>query len=270
MSAAVPAPISAPLMPLRKADSSEITGLRKTQAGFQYKEHDLETLLNGFTLDIPEGCFPLSTDSMLLGWFVRLPKSARVLDLGSGCGTLGLLLCAREEKCRVTGIELTEQAHRAALANIARNGLEDRMESICADVRQVPSLLSPGSFTTAVSNPPYFSGGPRSAALPIARREDCCTVRELLQSAAWALKYGGDLFLVHRPERLGEIVAQAGSLSLEAKELCLVRHRPGGPIILLLLRLRKGGKPGLIFRELTLTDENGQPSKEYKSIYHIE
>jgi len=230
----------------------------------------LETLLNGFTLDIPEGCFPLSTDSMLLGWFVRLPKSARVLDLGSGCGTLGLLLCAREETCRVTGIELTEQAHRAALANIARNNLGERMESICADARQVPSLLSPGSFTTAVSNPPYFSGGPQSAALPIARREDCCTVRELLQSAAWSLKYGGDLFLVHRPERLGEIIAQAGSLSLEAKELCLVRHRPGGPIILLLLRLRKGGRPGLIFRELTLTDENGQPSKEYKSIYHIE
>ena len=257
-------------MPLRKADSSEITGLRKTQAGFQYKEHNLETLWNGFTLDIPEDCFPLSTDSMLLGWFARLPKSARVLDLGSGCGTLGLLLCAREGKCRVTGIELTEQAHRAALENIARNNLNERMESICADVRQVPSLLSAGSFTTVISNPPYFSGGPRSAALPMARREDCCTVRELLQSAAWALKYGGDLFLVHRPERLGEIIAQAGSLSLEAKELCLVRHRPGGPIILILLRLRRGGKPGLFFRELTLTDGSGRPSGEYKAIYHIE
>ena len=55
----------------------------------------METLLNGFTLDIPQGCFPLSTDSMVLSWFARLPKNARVLDLGSGCGTLGLLLCAR-------------------------------------------------------------------------------------------------------------------------------------------------------------------------------
>ena len=236
---------------------------------FNNKEHNLEILWNGFTLDIPEGCFPLSTDSMLLGWFVRLPKSARVLDLGSGCGTMGLLLCARDEKCRVTGIELTEPAHRAALANIARNGLEDRMESICADVRQVPSLLSAGSFTTVVSNPPYFSGGPRSTALSMARREDCCTVRELLQSAAWALKYGGDLFLVHRPERLGEIVAQAGSLFLEAKELCLVRHRPGGPIILILLRLRKGGKPGLKWEEIVLHDPSGAPTGQYRRIYHL-
>ena len=54
----------------------------------------METLLNGFTLDIPRGCFPLSTDSMVLSWFARLPKNARVLDLGSGCGTLGVLLCA--------------------------------------------------------------------------------------------------------------------------------------------------------------------------------
>ena len=230
----------------------------------------METLLNGFTLEVPPGAFPLSTDSMLLSWFAKLPKNARVLDLGSGCGTLGLLLCARDEACRITGMELTQEAHRAALANIARNGLAGRMESICADVRQVPSLVSPGSFTSVISNPPYFSGGPKSGILPLARREDCCSVRELLQSAAWALKYGGDFFLVHRPERLGEIIAQAGTFHLEAKRLCLVRHGPGKEVNLILLQLRKGGKPGLIFEELSLTDEAGQPSKEYKSIYHIE
>ena len=54
----------------------------------------MEQLPNEFTLNLPEGAFPLSTDSMVLSHFVRLPKNARVLDLGSGCGTLGLLLCA--------------------------------------------------------------------------------------------------------------------------------------------------------------------------------
>ena len=230
----------------------------------------METLFNGFTLEAPAGCFPLSTDSMLLSWFARLPKNARVLDLGSGCGTLGVLLCARETGCRVTGIELTRQAHEAALENIRRNALTGCMESICADLRQVPSLLSPGSFEAVVSNPPYFSAGPQSAALPLARREDCCSIRELLQSAAWGLKYGGDFFLVHRPERLGEIIAQASAFRLEAKRLCLVRHAPGKSVNLLLLQLRKGGKPGLLFEELCLTDETGQPTKEYKSIYHIE
>jgi len=120
----------------------------------------MEQLPNGFTLNLPEGAFPLSTDSMVLSHFVRLPKNARVLDLGSGCGTLGLLLCAVNESCRVTGVELSQSAHLAAIDNIRRNGLTTRMESICVDVRQVPGSFPPGSFDVCVSNPPYFSGGP--------------------------------------------------------------------------------------------------------------
>ena len=80
----------------------------------------MEQLPNEFTLNLPEGAFPLSTDSMVLSHFVRLPKNARVLDLGSGCGTLGLLLCAVNESCRVTGVELSQSAHLAAIDNIRR------------------------------------------------------------------------------------------------------------------------------------------------------
>ena len=69
----------------------------------------MEYLPNGFTLNIPAGAFPLSTDSMALAHFVKLPRGSRVLDLGSGCGTLGLLLCAGDENCHVTGIELDAQ-----------------------------------------------------------------------------------------------------------------------------------------------------------------
>ena len=82
----------------------------------------MEYLPNGFTLEIPAGAFPLSTDSMVLSHFVKLPRNARALDLGSGCGTLGLLLCAKEDSCTVTGMELEETAHLAALENIRRNG----------------------------------------------------------------------------------------------------------------------------------------------------
>ena len=114
----------------------------------------MEQLTNGFTLDTPPGTFPLSTDSMALSHFVKLPKNAAVLDLGSGCGTLGLLLCAGDPGCRVTGVELTETAHRAAQENIRRNNLQCRMESICADLRSIPRDFSPGSFHCCVSNPP--------------------------------------------------------------------------------------------------------------------
>ena len=102
----------------------------------------MEQLANGFTLHIPQGCFPLSTDSMLLSDFVRPRKNSRILDLGAGCGTLGLLLCAKDPGCKVTGIELEETAHLAAVENIRRNALAHRMESICGDLRDLPQELA--------------------------------------------------------------------------------------------------------------------------------
>ena len=229
----------------------------------------METLFNGFTLEIPPGGFPLSTDSMVLAHFIKLPRFARILDLGSGCGTLGVLLCAKDPACTVTGFELTVQSHRAAQENIRANGLQSRMESICADLRQIPEVLPQGSFSLCVSNPPYFSGGPVSRRTPLARREDGCSLAELLKSAAWALKYGGDLYLVHRPERLGEIIALAAPFHLEAKRLGLLRHAEGQRPNLILLQLRKGGKPGLSWEEITLYDKSGIPTEEYRAIYHI-
>ena len=229
----------------------------------------MEYLPNEFTLSLAEGAFPLSTDSMVLAHFAKLPRSARVLDLGSGCGTLGLLLCSKDPKCHVTGLELTEEAHLAALDNIRRNRLDTRMASICADLRSVSERFSPGSFSCVVSNPPYFSGGPASRTTPLARRGDCCTPEELFRAAGWALKFGGDLFLVHKPERLAELIAKAAENVLEAKRLCLVRHRENGPVALILLQLRKGAKPGLQWEEIVLHHADGSPTPVYNEIYHL-
>lgn len=229
----------------------------------------MERLPNGFELNIPAGCFPLSTDSMVLAWFARGLGSGRVLDLGSGCGTLGLLLCSQNARCHVTGVEIDPDAHSAALQNIARNTLSGRMESICADARQVPGLFAPGSFSGCISNPPYFSGGP-AAVLRTARREDECSLGELMKSAAWALKFGGDFCLVHRPERLAELIARGAENGLEAKRLGLVYHRAGSSPALVLVQLRKGAKPGLKWEELVLHDNAGNPTALYREIYHIQ
>ena len=230
----------------------------------------MEQLPGGYELQIPQGCFPLSTDSMALADFVKLPRNARVLDLGSGCGSLGILLCAKDPGCQVTGIEITETAHRAAVRNIERNHLEGRMNSLCRDLRQVPSFLTPGSFQVCISNPPYFSGGPASKALKDARREDLCSTQDLFSGAAWALKFGGDFFLVHRPERMGELMGEGAKLGFSCKQLTLLRHRQDGPVCLVLLSFRKGGKPGLILKEASLFDSQGNETEDYIRIYHME
>ena len=227
----------------------------------------METIKNDFTLDLTGG-FPLSTDSMVLADFVRLPKQASVLDLGSGSATLGLLLCARDALCAVTGIELDESAHAAALRNIARNGLGNRLHSICADLRTMP--IVPGSFRVCVSNPPYFSGGERHSRNPDARREDTCPPDALFTAAAKALCFGGDFFLVHKPDRLAQLCYEASSHGLEPKRLRLVRHRPDSPVSLILLACRKGGRPGLQLEELTLYHGDGTPTDDYRRIYHLQ
>ena len=226
----------------------------------------MEYIADHYTLDLGPG-FPLSTDSMVLADFVRLPKNAAVLDLGSGCGTLGLLLCARDQSCRVTGMELQEAAHAAAVENIARNGLEGRLSSICRDLRDMP--VAPGSFQVCVSNPPYFSGGAAHSKNPTARQEDTCTPKDLFAAASRALRWGGDLFLVHKPERLAQLCFEASSHGLEPKRLRLVRLRPDSPVSLILLSCRKGGKPGLQWEELCLFNADGEPTEDYKRIYHI-
>ena len=226
----------------------------------------METINNEFTLDLSGG-FPLSTDSMVLADFVKLPKNASVLDLGSGCATLGLLLCARDPGCTVTGIELCENTHAAAVENIRRNRLDGRLHSICGDLREIP--VAPGSFRVCVSNPPYFSGGERHSRNPDARREDTCPPDALFAAAARALCFGGDFFLVHKPEKLAQLCYEASAHGLEPKRLRLVRHRPGAPVSLILLSCRKGGKPGLQMEELTLFCADGTPSDDYKRIYHI-
>lgn len=229
----------------------------------------MEYLSNGFTLELSEGAFPLSTDSIALSGFVKLKKNAHVLDLGAGCGTLGLLLCAKDHHCTVTGIEMDNNAHQMALHNAAKNQISDRLTSICADAATVPSFVKAGSYHCCVSNPPYFSAGPQSGKTPTARREDLLSMDELFRSAAWALQYGGDFFLVHRPERLAQLFACACKRGLEPKRLLLLRHKPDGPVALTLVQCRKGGNPGLIWEEACMFDENGNPTPYYKELYHL-
>ena len=229
----------------------------------------MEQLHNGFTLELCPGSFPLSTDSIALADFTRLPKNARVLDLGAGCATLGMMLLAKDPHCHVTGIEIDNAAHSTALVNAAANQVADRYQSICADLRTIADHAKAGSFDLCISNPPYFSGGFVSKQHAAARQELFCNPEELFRAAAYTLRFGGDFYIVHKPEKLAQLCGCAAAAGLEAKRLRLVRHQPNAPVSLILLQFRKGAKPGLVWEELFLHNADGSPSEDYRRLYHL-
>ena len=81
---------------------------------------------------------------------------------------------------------------------------------------------------------------------------------------------GGDFFLVHKPERLAQLIVCGAAVSLEVKNLTFIRHKEGGPIALILLQFKKGGKPGLQLHEHCLFDSHGDPTDYYREVYHIQ
>ena len=230
----------------------------------------MEQLWNGIEI-IEQAGFPLGTDSVLLAHFVSLPLGARVADLGSGCGTLGLMLCAKDASCHVVGMELNEEAHKAAEINIRHNGLGNRLSSHLADVRDVARLFPTGSFDCVISNPPYFPVGSGKLSLKnaLARSEEHLDLSQLCSAAAYLLPSSGRFFLVHRPERLCDVFCALRSVGIEPKRLQFVRHREGASPCLVLIEGRRGGKPGLSYEpDFIEFSHSGAETDDYRAAYH--
>ena len=225
-----------------------------------------------YRMELSQTQFSLSTDSIALADFARVFSGARVCDLGCGCGALGLLLLAKCETLQVTGVEIQEPAARCAAENAAQNGLS-QFSVLHGDLREYRTLLPANGFDIVVSNPPYYpvSGGaaPEKLPLAIARSEACCTLSDLCACAAWCLRFGGSFFLVHKPERLTDLLCTLRAHRLEPKRIRLVRHHAGADANLVLIAARRGGKPGVMLEpELLLFTPDGQETTDYRRIYH--
>ena len=231
-----------------------------------------EVLWNGVEMNNPPEQFRLGTDSMVLADFARPKKNARICDLGCGSGAISLMLLASHPTVHLTGVELQADAVRLAEENRQLSGMADRFTILQGDLREIRTLLPANGFTCVVSNPPYFPANslpPQQEQLAIARTEIACTPQDLCTAAAWLLSSGGSFCLVHRPQRLADLMFHLRQNRLEPKRLQFVRHSPAGRRNLLLLEAVLDGSPGLtLLEDLILYNTDGSPTPDCQRIYH--
>ncbi len=225
----------------------------------------------GFRFLFDDTLFQPSTDTFLLGDFVRLRRGDRVCDLGAGTGLLGLLLLARHERLTVTDVEIQAAACDLARRTAELNGLADCITVLQADLREL-SRLPRSAFDAVVANPPYFAPGSGAAspdpARSAARSEVLCTLEDVCAAAAQLLTFGGRFSLVFRPDRLAELMSTLQRHRLEPKRLRFVHHKVSASPSLLLLESRLGGRPGLTVEPpLVMTDEQGNDTAELRRAY---
>ena len=218
-----------------------------------------------------DSCFPPGTDSFLLSSLPHLKPGLRVLDLGAGSGLLGMLLLRRCSDITVTGLELDPLAAALGQRNAQENGLS-QLSFQQGDLRDSKAIPA-GQFDLVICNPPYFPAGSGASAPGAARRtareEVSCTLEDVCYAAARALRWSGSFCLVHRADRLTDVLCAMRASRLEPKRLRFVQKTAATAPSLLLVEGRLGGNPGLKPEPpLILQQPNGTPTTEIDAIYY--
>jgi len=216
--------------------------------------------------------FKLGTDAVLLAHFANTSRTRRAVDLGSGTGVVAILLACGTPELTVDCVDILPEAVALTAENAAHNGLAARIRTHHADIRAIQEVLPAGAYDLVVSNPPYFpagSGFRASGGIADAREEALCTLDDICRAAGYLLRWGGRFTLVHRPERLAEIIVAMARHGIEPKRLRMVVPSAARAPSLVLIEGRRGGNPGLeILAPLILQDECGGESSEMREIYH--
>lgn len=200
--------------------------------------------------------FCMNTDTVLLGEQMVVRKGESVLDLGCNNGAL-LLYASRFSPSSLTGVDLLPQALDLAAENMRINGLEAKL--ICADLAEFRHL----PFDVIVCNPPYFATPDPASVNPnpflaTARHEAGYTLETLFAAGGRLLKDKGRFYLVHRADRLAQIIAALQNSPLTLREATLVFDRRTRQATAVIAELRKGKLGSVRFREPLWRPESDQ------------
>ncbi|MCM2676492.1 tRNA1(Val) (adenine(37)-N6)-methyltransferase [Alkalicoccobacillus plakortidis] len=217
--------------------------------------------------------FSFSMDAVLLGRFVRVPiQKGRIIDLCSGNGIIGLVLSERS-KADITSVELQERLHDMATRSVLYNSKQKQILSLQADVNNLPPSIEAGSYDVVTCNPPYFKANEQSDQnhnphYTIARHEVHCTLQDIIRTASILVKQKGKVALVHRPERLTDMIDLMRQYRIEPKRLQLIQPNQHKDANMVLLEGIKDGKSGLTcLPSLCVYGQDGVYTDAFREVY---
>ena len=229
--------------------------------------------------------YAFSQDSVFLANMAKLSPSDAVLDLGCGSGILSTLALVKKHVKKAVGIELQPRVADIARDSAIQNGLQDKFEVICADVKDIRSILKAESFDKVLCNPPYFTNSGNSGQKSISdegndalninakteksvsRTESTATLDDFVKGASYALRFGGDAWFVIKADRMASLIYSLKSYNLEPKEATLIYPKPTSDVDVVIIKARKGAKEGLKISPFFVTDDNGEYTDKYKETY---
>ncbi len=213
-------------------------------------------------------------DSVLISDFVKINrKTKKILDIGTGCGIISILL-AKRSKAKITGIELLETMAEIAKENVKNNGFYEQISIVNEDIKNYKKTFSEAQFDTIVTNPPYFEfKGDFSQIndleqLACARHNMNLTIEEIIKISAYLLKNMGSFSMVFRSERLIEILELLKKYNLEPKRIknCYTKWNENSKICM--IEAIKDANSGLLIEmPIFVYDKNGKKSEYIENLY---
>lgn len=223
--------------------------------------------------------FLFGIDSVILANTVKVKKNEVLLDLCTGTAVIPIIINAKQECKKLIGVELQQEMYDLAQRNIELNELQDKISVLnmnIKDVKRIRKYLLENTGKDTVDcitcNPPYKEIGTgikiEHSVKDIARNEVECTLEDIFKTASALLKSKGKLYLVHKPERIVDLVSLSRKYNLELKELRFMQPSiDKRPSIVLLEYVKDGGRECKVKEVLLQYDDKGNHSEEIMELY---
>ena len=217
-------------------------------------------------------CFGI--DSVLLSDFSKnIKNNSIVLDLGTGTGIIPILLCGKTKLKKIIGVEIQEEVANMAKRSSILNDLQDRFEVLNENILKLNKIFENQTFDVIVTNPPYkkkntgiINDDKRKI---ISRHEITANLEDFIKISKDLLKDKGEFYMVHRPERLVDILSLMRTYKIEPKEIRFVYSNEEKPPVLVLIKgIKNANKFLKVNKNLYIYDKNGNYTNEILKIYN--